>query len=267
MDVNLLSQIKSSVDLVRVVEGYCGPGRRAGVNVFYRCCFHQEKTGSFAVNSKKQLYNCHGCHAGGDVVKFIQEIEHVPFMEAVKILATMGGVEIKELTEADKRAYVERRRKVEAEQAAFEKWLGDMRQLLRGEWAAQDVLDQASRRWLFRRRLPASDFDVRREDLAWELQFTTESQIDRLKKAMNVLDMAPSSMILDLFRNQRAWLRGPRPAKIEYEVCAMDYEDWATAFWGVIEMAKEDFWTAARLLRDGIETATATKPMAVKKVA
>ena len=38
------------------------------------CPFHAEKTPSFAVNPAKELFYCHGCHVGGDVITFIQKI-------------------------------------------------------------------------------------------------------------------------------------------------------------------------------------------------
>src|ERR1035437_1263742 len=185
MDANLLAQVKSSVDLVRVVEGYCGPGRRAGVNIFYPCPFHTEKTGSFCLNTKKQLYRCHGCGVGGDSVKFIQEIEHVPFVEAVKILATMGGVEIKELTEADKRAYAERRRKVEAEQKAFEKWLADVRDIMAGSFREWRILRQRSLdRLLPKRKLPTCTLDTLREEVAMECFFSADARYQPLYAAL-----------------------------------------------------------------------------------
>jgi DNA primase len=56
------------------------------------CPFHQEKTGSFNVNQARQFYKCFGCGVGGDVLKFVQEIEGFTFPEALKMLAERHGI-------------------------------------------------------------------------------------------------------------------------------------------------------------------------------
>lgn len=56
------------------------------------CPFHHEKTASFHVDDRKGYYHCFGCHAGGDVFKFVQETENVGFMEAVEMLAREAGM-------------------------------------------------------------------------------------------------------------------------------------------------------------------------------
>jgi DNA primase len=56
------------------------------------CPFHSEKTPSFSVNASKQFYYCFGCHATGDALKFVMEIEGVSFYEALKSLAERYGI-------------------------------------------------------------------------------------------------------------------------------------------------------------------------------
>jgi|SRR5579871_414963 len=85
-------QLKAAVDIVAVVGDYvrlkkAGPNRYAGL-----CPFHSEKTPSFSVNASKQFYYCFGCHAAGDALKFIQEIEGVSFYEALKSLSERYGI-------------------------------------------------------------------------------------------------------------------------------------------------------------------------------
>ena len=57
-----------------------------------RCPFHNEKTPSFGVHSTHQFYKCFGCSAGGDVIKFVMEIEALTFFEALKHLADRHGI-------------------------------------------------------------------------------------------------------------------------------------------------------------------------------
>ncbi len=78
--------LKDKTNIVDVVAGYVQLERKG--NSWWGCCpFHHEKTASFVVNEPDKYYHCFGCSASGDVIKFVQEIENVDFMDAVKILA------------------------------------------------------------------------------------------------------------------------------------------------------------------------------------
>lgn len=50
------------------------------------CPFHDEKTASFYIYPDSNSFYCFGCHAGGDVIKFIQLISGLSFREAVREL-------------------------------------------------------------------------------------------------------------------------------------------------------------------------------------
>src|SRR5262249_41884953 len=63
------------------------------------CPFHQEKTPSFGVHQVRQFYKCFGCGAGGDVIKFVMEIEGMTFWEALKLLAERNGVPLPKRSE------------------------------------------------------------------------------------------------------------------------------------------------------------------------
>lgn len=63
------------------------------------CPFHNEKTPSFRVHSNHQFYKCFGCGQGGDVFKFLMEIERLSFFEALKLLAEKQGIPLPKRTE------------------------------------------------------------------------------------------------------------------------------------------------------------------------
>src|SRR5215211_3111503 len=52
-----------------------------------RCCFHEENTPSLAFNPEKNVYFCHGCEKGGDVIDFVMARDTLDFREAVLKLA------------------------------------------------------------------------------------------------------------------------------------------------------------------------------------
>ena len=90
-DAKFIEELKNKNDIIDVASKYVGLEQR-GTNYWGRCPFHHEKTASFCVNSGEQFYHCFGCGVSGDVIKFIQEIESVDFMDACKILADRVGM-------------------------------------------------------------------------------------------------------------------------------------------------------------------------------
>ncbi len=70
--------------------------KRQGRNTVCNCPFHSEKTPSCTIFHDTQSFYCFGCGAGGDVITFIMRIENLDFVEAMKLLAQRGGLEIPE---------------------------------------------------------------------------------------------------------------------------------------------------------------------------
>lgn len=99
---DLIDEVKNRCDIVNVISQYINL-KNSGSNYSGLCPFHNEKTGSFHVNQKKQIYKCFGCGEGGDVINFVMKIENLDFIEAVKLLAEKNGIEFNtNLSEADK---------------------------------------------------------------------------------------------------------------------------------------------------------------------
>ncbi len=90
--MDFVEQLKSSVDIVQVIQEYVRL-RKAGANRYTGLCpFHNEKTPSFSVNTLHQRYKCFGCGAGGDILTFVMELERLSFYEALKLLAERNGI-------------------------------------------------------------------------------------------------------------------------------------------------------------------------------
>jgi DNA primase len=86
-------KVKQQADIVRVVGEYVRL-KKTGQNFTGLCPFHQEKTPSFAVHPVRQIYHCFGCGAGGDVFKFVMELEKCAFPEAVRAVAEKCAIPI-----------------------------------------------------------------------------------------------------------------------------------------------------------------------------
>lgn len=107
----VINEVIERVDIVDIVGRYV-PLKKQGQNYTGLCPFHNEKTPSFSVSPSKQIFHCFGCGVGGNVFKFLMEIEHLSFPEAVRKLADEVGVRIPEQrqSESDRRAMEKRNR-------------------------------------------------------------------------------------------------------------------------------------------------------------
>jgi DNA primase len=92
---SVAERVKQQADIVRVVGEYVRL-KKSGQNFTGLCPFHQEKTPSFAVHPGKQIYHCFGCGAGGDVFKFVMEMDKVSFPEAIRAVAEKCGIPMPE---------------------------------------------------------------------------------------------------------------------------------------------------------------------------
>ncbi|MBV9885439.1 MAG: DNA primase [Acidobacteria bacterium] len=86
-------RVKQQADIVRVIGEYVQL-KKAGQNFRGLCPFHSEKSPSFNVHPVRQIYHCFGCGVGGDVFKFVMEMEKCPFPEAIRIVAEKSGIAV-----------------------------------------------------------------------------------------------------------------------------------------------------------------------------
>lgn len=120
--MEFVEQLKSSVDIVRVIGEYVPSLKRVGGTGRYvgLCPFHNEKTASFSVHATHQFYKCFGCGVGGDVIKFVMEIESLSFYEALTLLAERNGIPMPKRSEHADEESKKRARLVEMQQIACE---------------------------------------------------------------------------------------------------------------------------------------------------
>lgn len=70
--------------------------KRRGANLIGLCPFHDERTPSFSVSPSKGIFKCFGCGAAGDAVKFVMDVEHCSYPEALRYLAQKYRIPIEE---------------------------------------------------------------------------------------------------------------------------------------------------------------------------
>jgi DNA primase len=97
------------------------------------CPFHNEKTPSFHVNEDRKNYHCFGCSKSGDAIDWLQEVEGLGFLDAVKELANRAGIAVpqEQLTPEQVRAAEQRDALMRANEVAcryFQDMLEDPQQ-------------------------------------------------------------------------------------------------------------------------------------------
>ena len=90
---NKIEEIRSASNIVDIISEFISL-RKRGKNYIGLCPFHNEKTPSFTVSEEKQIFNCFGCHSGGNVFKFLMDYEKISFIESVKSIADRLGIQI-----------------------------------------------------------------------------------------------------------------------------------------------------------------------------
>ncbi len=88
-----IDELLARVDIVDLIDAQV-PLKKAGRNHSACCPFHDEKTPSFTVSQEKQFYHCFGCGAHGTAIGFLMEYERLDFLDAVRDLAALVGMEI-----------------------------------------------------------------------------------------------------------------------------------------------------------------------------
>ncbi len=92
---DIINEVFSENDIVDYVSQYVKL-KKSGRDYSGLCPFHREKSPSFHVSQDKQLFHCFGCGASGNMVQFVQRIEGLDFVEALKLLAERAGIVLPE---------------------------------------------------------------------------------------------------------------------------------------------------------------------------
>ncbi|MBN2829135.1 MAG: DNA primase, partial [Candidatus Cloacimonetes bacterium] len=95
MEAALIEEIRQANNIIDVVGSYI-PIKRSGSSFKAQCPFHDDTHPSMMISDKKQIFKCFVCGKGGNVFTFVQEYEHISFIEAVKKLAERVGIKVEE---------------------------------------------------------------------------------------------------------------------------------------------------------------------------
>lgn len=170
--------------------------KRAGRTQKGLCPFHNEKTPSFTVYEDTDSFYCFGCGAGGDVITFIRRIENLDYIEAVRFLAQMAGMDMPE-DEGDRENARLRQRVLELNRETARLYFSNL-----ASDAGREALD-----YLRRRRLSAET--IRRFGLGFALndgfslpRYLREKGFTEEEMALAGMKKSKSGHFYDQFRGR-----------------------------------------------------------------
>jgi DNA primase len=90
-----IAAVRERSPIADVVGEYLQLRPAGGGHLKGLCPFHEERTPSFNVTPGKELYHCFSCGEGGDVIKFVMQVEQLQFGEAVERLAARANIDLR----------------------------------------------------------------------------------------------------------------------------------------------------------------------------
>jgi DNA primase len=143
-----IDRIRQQTGLVELIGETVKLVRRGRSHVGL-CPFHKEKTPSFHVNEERGFYHCFGCGEHGDAFKFVQNVEGLEFIEAVRRLAERAGIQIVETAnDAERRRQSDARRRQQELFEAGEAAAAFFERMLREHSLSKYAQDELAKRGL-----------------------------------------------------------------------------------------------------------------------
>src|SRR6266566_2367654 len=83
-----LERLKQRIPLLDFLQRHHWTGHHAGARSEFvgLCPLHEEAHPSFYVNTRKNLFYCHGCGRGGDLIRLVELTLHLSFRQSVERL-------------------------------------------------------------------------------------------------------------------------------------------------------------------------------------
>ena len=108
--IEKINEIRQRADIVDVISRHIQVIRK-GKSFTALCPFHNDNHPSLSISRDKQIFKCFVCNTGGNVFSFVSKFRHIPYMNAVKEVADLVGVEFT-LNEPRKEQLIDTKKKI-----------------------------------------------------------------------------------------------------------------------------------------------------------
>ncbi|MCL0318196.1 DNA primase [Apilactobacillus xinyiensis] len=89
----VIENVRNQTNILDVISSFVQL-KKSGSNYFGLCPFQAEKTPSFSVSEDKQIFHCFSCGRGGNVFKFLMDLQGISFPDSVVKVADMQGIQL-----------------------------------------------------------------------------------------------------------------------------------------------------------------------------
>lgn len=90
----LIDLIDNKVKIESIISNYIHLEKK-GNNYVGLCPFHSDSNPSLIVSPNKKIFKCFSCGAGGGIIKFVQNYENLSFLDSIKKISTLAGIDWK----------------------------------------------------------------------------------------------------------------------------------------------------------------------------
>ncbi len=101
VDQDKLNELCDNVDLLEYAEKTMDFEKRGVDEYATHCPLHTDKTPSLMITPSRNLFYCHSCHVGGNIINWLMTFEHMRFNEAIDKIANLSGTTIDHLKTCD----------------------------------------------------------------------------------------------------------------------------------------------------------------------
>lgn len=174
-----IDEVSNRTDIVSLINEYV-PLTQQGSDFTACCPFHNEKTPSFHVSPEKKFYYCFGCGNGGNVFKFVMEMEKITFPAAIEFLAKKAGIQLSYEDSGSERQREDPNQKLKEELVElYNRTAGLFHYALMQTEAGKFALDYILQRGLTRETLEKFKIGYSPADRKWLRNFLTKKNFSQ----------------------------------------------------------------------------------------
>ena len=240
IDQEKIAELCEHVNLLEYAEKTMEFQRRGSGEVATNCPLHTDKTPSLMINPDKNIFYCHSCHVGGNIINWLMTFEHMRWNDAIDKVANLAGIQIENLKTCDALAFY---KSVKRSQMPFIKFAEDRQILpptyynqfadeLPQEWINEGISPEILKRYEIRidhgsNRIvyPVYDNDDNLIGVKGRTRFTNYKQLN-IKKYLNYQKIQTTDYFMGMKQNREEIMRTKQAIIFEGLKSVMHIASW-----------------------------------------